>query len=246
MNRYTLNRQYPIQNTSQKINEILVHRPNHNGTHSARKVRILESLFDFIEKKGSEEAKKELFHLSESQRLNLKLCTYLMRSGRVDESQSKGSLDNHYLRAALIYDEYAKQLKLSEEDRQWGKNIIANACLPKELVDKEFISEPKNYFAYILLSTVHDLDLVRCFSGSYFDENVKPLIQERMSFMSAQDPLDLNFELLIDFAKKLCGATGSPIYYDRIEMQKNLFAECSIEGDVCWEKVQSVALPQWM
>ena len=62
----------------------MVHRPNHNGTHSARQERYLEALFDIVEKKGSLTAQTELGKLSAQEKLNLKLGAYFLRAGRVD------------------------------------------------------------------------------------------------------------------------------------------------------------------
>ncbi len=60
-NQYTLNTTYAVAAyTLRLFAGIMVHRPDHNGTHLARQVRFLEAMFDLIESKGLPEAKEQL------------------------------------------------------------------------------------------------------------------------------------------------------------------------------------------
>ena len=79
INKYTLNIPYPCFKLSSRyfgsiFNMVYVHRPNHNGTHSARQVRYLEALFQLFENKS--DAVKEVFQnnisLTSEEKLNLK------------------------------------------------------------------------------------------------------------------------------------------------------------------------------
>ena len=126
-NEVTVNTRYAVQNTSRVVAGKMVHRPNHNGTHSARQARHLEALFSLVEHRGSAEAQGQLRNLSQSEKLNLSLASYFLRAGRVDESSHKNPpADDYYTRSAMIYEQYAKQMGGNPATIAWTKKLMIN------------------------------------------------------------------------------------------------------------------------
>jgi hypothetical protein len=241
-NQHTLNTQYHIQNTSKMINGQMVHRPNHNGTHSARQVGYLEAMFDLIEKEGLPQAKQQLNQLTQDEKLNLKLAVYFLRAGRVDESSHKNPpADDYYTRSALIYEAYAKQLGVDPAMIDWTKKLIVDSCKPLAVCQEATKSE-KSKFIYDLMTTAHELDLVRCFDKKHIDANMQGT-EKRLGGLIVNP--NARTPELYDFAKKLCEATGCSRRVDNHPGDKNLFANCSVNGDACWQAVQGAGLPQW-
>ncbi|MBA2368530.1 MAG: hypothetical protein H0V82_05855 [Candidatus Protochlamydia sp.] len=241
-NQFTLNTPYPIIYDSRWIDGHLIHRPNHNGTHSARQARSLEALFDLIEKKGVPAAQKNLKNLSAYEKINLKLAAYFLRAGRVDETSHKTSpADDYYTRSALIYEAYAKQLGVSSALIEWTKAIIVDSCKPIQLCRKAN-ADPKSQFAYDLLTTVHEIDLVRCFAASRIADTAEKT-KIRLSKLIHRS--EKNGDLLYEFAKTLCAVTGSSRTVDGYKGNAKLFADCSINGNICWRKVHKTPFPEW-
>lgn len=245
-NQYTLNTQYPIENTSRIYpgTDIVVHRPNHNGTHSARQVRFLEALFDLIENKGKPEIKELLNSLSQEEKLNLKLAAYFLRAGRVDESSHKNPpADDFNSRSAQIYDEYAKQLGVSENTRNWIKPIIIDSCKPISICSEEIKSNSRSNLGYQLATIAHELDLVRCFDKNHMIGNMKGT-EERLGSLLTEGA-DTAVKTLYEYANTLCKVTGSKIRASDVEVIPELFAKCSTDGEICWTAVQSAPIPTW-
>lgn len=233
-NQYTLNTPYAVENTSKRIGGKMVHRPNHNGTHSARQVGYLEAMFDLIENKGLPQAQQQLNQLTLDEKLNLKLAAYFLRAGRVDESShKKPPTDDYYTRSALIYEAYAKQLGVDSAQIEWIKKLIIDSCKPMSLC-QEVNKNEKSKFAYDLLTTAHELDLVRCFDENKILQNMQGT-QKRLAGLIT-DP-DIHVKRLYDFAKTLCEATGCSRKVDNHPGNQPLFALCSTNGDVCWQAI---------
>lgn len=241
-NQFTLNTPYPISYDSRWINGHLIHRPNHNGTHSARQAHYLEALFNLIERKGKPAAKEELKKLTDYEKLNLRLAAYFLRSGRVDETSHKTPpADDYYTRSSLVYEAYAKQLGVSWGLIQWTKAIIVDSCKPAHQC-KEANASTKSQFAYDLLTTVHELDLVRCFTAGRIADTAEKTKNRLSKLIYSHDK---NVDVLYEFAKKLCAVTGSSRVVDGYKGNAKLFADCSINGDICWRKVHKTHLPEW-
>jgi len=242
-NEYTLNQPYPCQpETSRLIEGKMVHRANHNGTHSIRQVRFLEATLDCIAKTGNPEM---LNKFTDEEILHLKLAAYFMRAGRVDESEHSEDLaDNYNERSAQIYEAYAKQLTQNPKIIDFTRKIIEYSCVPWGHCAK-IQGNKKAQFAHSLLSTVHEMDLPRCYSAQKiadkgFLEGAKGRL--RHSGISPQ-----NVEALFnDFAVKVLHSTGAyRIDYRGKEGNSSLFADCSTSGGKCWEAVSEVPIPQW-
>ncbi|MBS0655220.1 MAG: hypothetical protein JSR46_05545 [Verrucomicrobia bacterium] len=238
----TLNTQYLFDDTSIHIDGKTVHRPNHNGTHSTKQLRHIEALFDLIEKRGLGSAKKILGTFTQAEKSNLKLAAYLLRSGRVDESRFVDKpADDYYTRSAIIYEAYAKQLGVSKSLIEWTRSMIIDACKP-ESACKQAFKDKKSTFAYTLLTTAHELDLVRCFDREMMRGRKKDN-QNRLELL-VDDP-KRHLKTLYEYAKALCTATGSSRAADGGKMDEPLFAKCSLEGDFCLQQVRNVPLPIW-
>lgn len=250
INHHTLNVPYPLQNTSLKIDETTVYRPNHNGTHSARQVRYTQEILDLVQYRGTRNARKQMNAFSEEEKLNLMLASYLLRSGRVDESSHKShNPDPYAIRSAMIYEEYARQLGVSGPVIEQMTLLIKNACLPKGERDAAIDNDPKAMFGYQVLTLAHELDLIRCFSQEQFDDTTKVLILRRLNYFISgryHNSRELILNQMLDFSKSIIEATGHPRRYDGHRGDAPLFARCSTEGDYCYKQIQSVPLPTWL
>jgi hypothetical protein len=241
-NEHTLNKRYAIKNYICKVGKAIIHRPNHNGTHSARQMRCLEALFDLIEKDGLSSAKTEFKKLTVEEKLNLKLAAYFLRAGRVDESSHKDPQpDDYYTRSASIYGAYASQLGVKPEVIEWTKKLIIDSCKPMKLCVEANKSD-KSRFAYQLLTIVHELDLVRCFDKKHIKTNAKSTEKQLTTLVNNAGK---RVTQLYDYSKKLCAATGCSRAVDNNKGNRKLFAECSLNGDVCLQKIRAEAIPVW-
>lgn len=155
-------------------------RPNHNGTHSYRQVRYLEVLFDLIKKNGRPEAKDFCQKLTEKDLVNLKLATFFLRSGRVDESSGHKTRDQMKLRSFELYQHYARAMGINPEVIEETKDLILHSCNPNNKLDYKDRSlwNPKA-FLQTLFTLAHEIDLVRCFPN--FEQRTKPSLVENLS-----------------------------------------------------------------
>lgn len=247
-NHHTLNKPYPcLAGDVLHVDGTQIPRPIHNGTHSAREVRLLEAVLELIEHKGSKEAKAILSALSEEEILNLKLAAYFFRAGRVDESSHTSSNpDDYYTRSAQIYEAYAKQLKVKSEIIEWIKVLLVfSCCKPKDSSSiKEIDANPKNLLFLELLKLVHEFDLVRIYKGQ-FDSYLLEMMKNNLKiWLEDQSLCSTIVDMLLDFARDLCVATGSQVMYGKfVRYNYERFAECSQNGDTCFDVVRDVALP---
>jgi len=184
-NRISINRSYPDPRHDIKFEvygtTYTCHRPNHNGTHSYRQVRYLEILLDLTAKYGRQEAKAFCQKLTEKDLVNLKLATFFLRAGRLDEtdSQLKGS-DNKLLRSSQLYERYASGMGISEDQIGFAKQLILDNCCPSAKLDYKAVGQwnPKA-FLQTLLTLAHEIDLVRCFPN--FEQRTKPSLMRNLS-----------------------------------------------------------------
>jgi hypothetical protein len=247
-NQHTLNQPYAIDiSRKQTVQGKTIYRPNHNGTHSARQVRHLEALFDLIQNRGSEATKAVYNTLTSEEILNLRLGAYFLRAGRVDETSHKcPPADDYYTRSALIYEQYAKQLRVDGATIQWVKKLLINSCKPEGVREADIDTDPKNTFGYEVLTMVHELDLIRCFDEANTKKTIASMRGRLDYFVSDQEmQKDAIMDQFMEFAKDLCETTGSYRAYDKHRGDIDLFVECSIDGALCWEKVESLAIPAW-
>lgn len=240
-NTHTLNVQYPCINTSQKYDGRMVHRPNHNGTHSARQFRYVEVLFDLIEKKGTDEAKEQLHQFSPEEMLNLKLAAFFLRAGRVDESNFKQKPPDTYKeRSAQVYRAYAEQLGVDPAIIDWAAALIHDSCRPIDICI-EANKNPKSRFAYDLLTSAHEMDLVRCF------RDVNRQKEDVFHHLESYVPSARNqVETLFDYSINLCQSTGIYVHCINRRANDRQFADCSLDGEHCYNVVKGQSIPQWV
>lgn len=242
-NEYTVNTQYAIQNTSVKIDNRMVHRPNHNGTHSIRQVRYVEALFDLIATEGKEEVKEIFAQLTDQEKINIKLAAFFLRAGRVDESSHYDlQPDDYYTRSAMIYRAYAKQFGLDQEMIEWTQRLIIDSCKPIYLC-QEATKNEKSRFVYNVFTTVHELDLVRCFNAKSIIRNVEGT-KDRLPEL-LEKPCNAHVTKLYQFSRDVCAATGARRCVDNYLGNGKLFADCSLDGNLCLEAVRKVEFPLW-
>ena len=243
-NQYTLNQPYASAPADYFIYKVhTVYRPNHNGSHSARQARTLEALFALVEKEGDASVQSVYRSLSAEEKMHLKLGAYFLRAGRSDESSHKMlNPDDYYTRSAMIYEAYAQQLGATPATIAWVKKLIINSCKPKGVRDPDIDTDPKNKFGYECFTVVHGLDLIRCFGKTSYGNSLAHVKNELDHYFLKKPALKAD-QTLFDFAKKLCEATGSHRTYDGAKGNTDLFARCGVDGDFCWQQVQSVKLP---
>ncbi len=244
VNKHTLQKPYPCaKGQVVKIAGEEIYRQNHNGTHSARQLRYVEVLFEEMQRNGNDEARGLMNSLTADERLNLKLAAYFLRAGRVDESSHKNHpADDYNTRSAMIYEAYANQLGVKKETIQWIKNLINDSCKPLNIC-VEANKPGKSRFAYDLLTTAHELDLVRCFGKSHMEHdymNPNGSTTQRLRQYLKGDVVAHNRKLF-GFAIQLCHVTGSYIsYLGKNYSNVNTFATCSLNGKVCLDVVRRV------
>lgn len=239
-NEHTLNKAYPCQNTSKLIAGIMVHRANHNGTHSARQVRYLEAICDCIAKHGNYSTKELLKQFTPQEMLHLRLAAYLMRAGRVDESEHKADKpDNYNERSAQIYNLYARQLTGDAKLILDTRNLIEYSCVPWDKCPK-IQGNKKAQLAHAIIASIHEMDLLRCFGPDKVDVNSIPATKSRLQHLGISGH---QVDNLYEYAKKSLDSTGSFRVYDGKGGDSKLFADCSVNGKKCWQQVSSVAFP---
>ena len=191
-NKISINRPYPDQKYDQhfEVNGVIYtcHRPNHNGTHSYRQVRYLEVLLDLIAKCGRKEAKDFCQNLTEEEIVNLKLATFFLRAGRLDESGPE-SPDQKRLRSFELYKHYAISLGILPECIEETQPLILDSCTPNSRLDyKDKLSWNSKAFLQTLLTLAHEIDLVRCFPN--FETRTKPNLVENLSYWVLDEKTD--------------------------------------------------------
>lgn len=235
INAATLNRPYPCApNNFQSIDDAIIYRPNHNGTHSARQVGHQHVILKLIDSIGNAAAKKALSAMDGTFLLHFQLATYLMRAGRVDESSAKAqNADNWCLRSSQVYEAYAKQLEVPLDIMKWFSILLKNSGKPKNArCPKEIDANPSTLIVHQILYAVHKLDLIRI---NVVDEAFRSDLKEALTHFLDLEPklMDELINKLLDFAENLLVVTGSE--------DPKLFATCSLNGDVCWKLVQAAA-----
>jgi nicotinic acid mononucleotide adenylyltransferase len=182
-NGISINRSYPKQKHDIEFNEkgktYTCFRPNHNGTHSYRQVRYLEVLLDLTKNYGRKEAKDFCQRLTDEEIVNLKLATFFLRAGRLDESGPE-SPDPKRLRSFELYQHYATCLGVNPKLIEETQSLILDSCTPNNKLDYKN-KEPWNPKAFLqtLLTLAHEIDLVRCFPN--FETITKPNLVENLS-----------------------------------------------------------------
>jgi len=257
-NQYTTNTPYRI--SPQSINDrsdalctikgVPLYRYHHNGTHSARQVRGLEAVIDLIQKQASPEKQAIFKSFREEEKTNLKLAAYLMRAGRLDERGWQAK-DPYAKRSAEVYAAYAQQLGVDRTLIDDTMLAITDAC-KHDKFDPRVLSDPKIKMAYELLSTLHEMDLVRQKRReAFFEEEGTSFVelQNRLVEILGKDKTIVSpfIKTLFVFASNLCTATGIDTHKDDTLPvgDGQLFIDCSQDGQFCWNAVSKVPLPQW-
>jgi hypothetical protein len=252
MNRFTAQKPYPCDPfRTLDIGDAIVFRPNHDGTHSGRQVRLLETLLDCLAAHGSQSVKEILEGLVTSEKLLLKLGAYSLRIGRVDETNTharNSDTDGWKKRSAQIFQLYAAQLPAEMAPKaqvDWVASLISVACNPVELLPKEITEDHKSNVGVQLLACVHELDLYRCYTKADME---KP-IEKVKTFLFTQTE---DFEKAIAFyprlekyALDLIQATGCAIAYYKQGYRLAEFGANSLDAKYCWQTTGSVEKPSW-
>ncbi len=252
MNRFTTQKPYPCDpRRTLDVGDAIVFRPNHDGTHSARQVRLLETLLDCLDAHGSRSVKKILKGLAPSEKLLLKLGAYSLRIGRVDETDTHTKhpdTNGWKARSAQIFQLYAKQLPAAiapTAQVDWVAYLMSVACNPVEFLPKIITENPKSNFGVQLLACVHELDLYRCYNKAGMG---KP-IEKVKTFLSAKiedkEKATDFYPLLEKYALDLMQATGCSITYRGQGYRLAEFGANSLDAKYCWQTTGGVKKPDW-
>lgn len=235
-NRYSYDIPYPLHNKSLSLCGIKIHRPNHNGTHGARQARYLQELFLFIATEAAPQIQQIFSQFNEEYHNNLLVGAYFLRSGRVDERSHQAlRADDYYTRSAMIYGEYAKQLKLPEKSILQMQLLIKNSCKPRGVREESIDKDPSLKLCYELLTLAHELDLVRCYGQKQFISNNLPMIKARLGYLlGSEDRVETLTTTLLALTKRACEATGAFSVYHQAAGDRERFARCSTDGTACW------------
>jgi len=246
-NRISINRSYPDPKHDIKFEvngtTYTCHRPNHNGTHSYRQVRYLEILLDLTAKYGRQEAKAFCQKLTEKDLVNLKLATFFLRAGRLDEtdSQLKGS-DNKLLRSSQLYERYASGMGISEDQIGFAKQLILDNCCPSAKLDYKAVGQwnPKA-FLQTLLTLAHEIDLVRCFPN--FEQRTKPSLMRNLSgwVLDATTNVEIVAASLQKFGIEANTLVGQQVAVEKKDYDLPRFFVHSTYGEYCRYRLSKLA-----
>ena len=222
INTQTANTPYAVRNDFINLNGQRIYRPNHNGTHSARQVRLLKELLNLVYDQSA---------FTQEQKNSLILAAYCYRLGRVDESGM--GHDQNRLRSAQVYQAYANQLNFSTATIDWTFQIIS----------RDFntpLSDQKQELAYTLLDTAHRLDLQRCYSSMSAEI---PMIETNLDLISPSGTSSKTLtKRLMIFSEHLIQTTGCQNAYKGISTYNpTTFRTMSLDGKTCMQALNQVS-----
>lgn len=240
-NKHTLNVEYPCEADPKWAKAKGIHRPNHNGTHSARQAKVMVELLKVL--KILEPDKYKLY--SEEEKLQLVIAAYFLRSGRVDESSHNGGKpDNYYTRSAQIYTAYAEQLQnCSSQVREWIKFHIEISTILAEYRSSRPTTTHKDFLTWNLITICHELDLIRCFGKTLLTKKTFPsLLTHLYNVFPKHNAIKLRNEFikLNTSLLKINGVKSNGGHYS--QGNADIFEKCSKEGDYCWQKLLKAQL----
>lgn len=252
INRYTIQKPYACDPTQiLDAGDAVVFRPIHNVTHSTRQVRLQRALLDCLDIHGSSRVKELLQTISSTERILLKLGSFCLRVGRVDETSTRTPFpdsNGRKLRSAQIFSLYASQLPANlapRDEIKWVASLVEVACSPDEALPKTITENEKSYFAVQLLATAHELDLYRCYDKKSMQEPIQKAKQ--FLFIQTEDltKVDDIHSKLEAYALNLIEATGSAIVYSNRSWDLQRFAANSLDAKYCWQTARRVEKPNW-
>jgi hypothetical protein len=240
---------YPFNNDSIDLAGKTIHRPNHDGTHSARQARYFDAVFGLVAKEGTYRNKELIEKLiTPDEKFNLKLAAYFLRAGRVDES-GHGQVDNGdsgvYKRSAQVYMAYARQLGVDEEIIRWTARQMEKST---QGTPTHGNNTEKEIFAQTILGVCHELDLFRCKPNNLMQTHIGNIKRDLRTLTGN----DSSYGKLEKYAFGLLNATGSNIQstgfnreFERKPYNPAVFPKCSTDGSYCWNKTAEVPRPNW-
>jgi nicotinic acid mononucleotide adenylyltransferase len=236
-NTISINRSYPnpMHDIKFDVNgtTYTCHRPNHNGTHSYRQVRYLEILLDLTAKYGRQEAKAFCQKLTEKDLVNLKLATFFLRAGRLDESGPSSS-DPKRLRSFELYQHYASAMGITPQVIEETKDLILDSCTPNGRLQYKDRSlwNPKA-FLQTLITLAHEVDLVRCFPD--FEQRTKPSLVENLSgwVLDAKTDANIVAASLQKFGIEANTLVGQQVAVESKPYDRQRFFVHSTYGEYC-------------
>jgi len=252
INRYTIQKPYVCDKSQLlDVGDAIVFRPIHNVTHSIRQARLLQTLIDCLSIHGSSRVTKILEALSPTERLLMKLGSFCLRVGRVDETNTNHSIpdsNGRKERSAQIFSLYASQLPDTVAPRDqisWVASLISVACTPEEALPKAITDNEKSYFGVQLLACAHELDLYRCYNKTAMLEVIEKIKQ--FLFIQTDDlAKSIQFQSQLEtYALALIAATGSAIQYQNKNYNLSVFGENSLDAKYCWQTTGRVEQPSW-
>jgi|GEM_PF-5460520 len=228
-NKVTINTPYRFE----KAEKSGVNRPNHNGTHSARQLKVFEYAIKKIESAGNETAKKLLSTLTAEQILCAKMAVFLCRAGRVDESNGKSKIPDCYLeRSAQLFELYARQTNLPPVVIESTSKMLVNAYDSK---NKGFTEAQLMLINFMNAS--HSLDLYRCYESArmpteegFAKGNIAPYFNNGEAILAT----------MITYAKAILKATGVDIRKHWGGYDSTLYKQCSNDTAHCFKQIERI------
>ncbi|STX29946.1 Uncharacterised protein [Legionella beliardensis] len=219
-------------------NGFIVYRPNHDVTHSSRKLSYKDYIIRALLGSTLECYQKSLKELTPEENACLNLLIFLYRSGRTNELGSAVDASNAE-RSANLFAMVTLQLGFNAELVASMKMCFSYLSIGTS-IDSYFsegytgdanVKKYKAFLVYRIANISHDLDLVRCNSWRYFFEtedvylkakSLDPSIknfqfdiikQMKIFFPNDREAQAITNKLLI-LAKKSCEASGTPVFYE--------------------------------
>ena len=251
INFHTIQQPYVMENKMEKGAEHLwkkqvhgVYRPNHEGTHAARKVHYLKAVMQELKKtsKCTDLTQSRSTKMSDEHWSALYLGIYCSRAGRVDESAG-GKGDKYRKRSAQIFKFYAKQLGYSDsvitsikEAMQRTDTQVALGNAPK---DNGPGLSPREEFIGRAMSIAHSLDLQRCFGPTLMAAEQVRMITDLKYFGFDESKAGDWAVKWQEMAKKCMHVTGVYKRDDINTFEVEVFPEMSRNPKACFAALEA-------
>lgn len=174
---------------AQAIGGVKLWRPNHDSTHSVRKTVSAMNLIEIVKENGKPEFKTAALVMTPEQISCLQLASFLSRSGRSNEIDSKKDPSN-LTRSGEIFSIIAKELGFDKDLIKEMQYLLSNHIEPSmiEYLDQLFefkhLSVSQAKLIKKIFETSHHSDLQRCWHDTKESRNkIAGPIKENMRYL---------------------------------------------------------------
>ncbi|MFA6038283.1 MAG: SidE phosphodiesterase domain-containing protein [Legionellales bacterium] len=240
------------ENSSRRIFNKTIQRPNHGLAHTARVMDGIELVTHYFARHAScPEFKAFCLGLSAKELQWLRIAATFSVTGRESEASSRDpvtkALAMRYRQASADnFLEFAnKSSLLNDENMQADMHDIilymGNPAYENELNKQSCPHQKKKRdFYFRILTIAHKLDLVRCYTKSQYDEAMKLCID--LSHPSEQQ--DKAYQEMVEYFIALNKAHGDCIMYGEHSDYQSTFAKVSLSIKQLKEETQTVPKPK--